>query len=76
MSNPAVDGTGNIIMFGTAHHTTTAPYIAPPVVEVQEAPGVDLYRVAYHRDNSSYDDLLSALLTKVSSLQAQLRNLT
>jgi hypothetical protein len=76
MTNPAVDGTGNITgnmtMFATTH-PTIAPFIAPPVVDLQEpSTTVDLYRVAYHRDNTGYDDLLAALLNKVASMQAYL----
>jgi hypothetical protein len=73
MTNPAVDGTGNITgnmtMFATTH-PATAPFIAPPVVDLQEpSTTVDLYRVAYYRDNTGYDELLAALLTKVASIQ-------
>lgn len=74
MKNPAVDGTGNMNMFGTANKPA-AQYIAPPVVELQQqTPPVDLYKVAYFRDNSDYDALLTALLSKVASLHSQLRN--
>lgn len=75
MSNPTIDGTGNITMFGTTQ-APPAPFIAPPVVEVEPTPVVDLYNVAYRRDNTRYDDLLDALLAKVASLQATLRRMT
>ena len=75
MKNPAMDGTGNMNMFGTAN-ATTAPYvIAPPVVDkLQKSAPIDLYKVAYFRDNSDYDELLTALLSKVASMQSQLRS--
>lgn len=73
MKNPAVDGTGNLNMFGTAN-ATAAQYIVPPVVEKLQPPApIDLYKVAYFRDNSDYDALLSALLSKVASIKSQLR---
>lgn len=74
MSNPAVDGTGNLTMYGTVQ-TTATPYVAPPVVELEEVPTVDLYHVAYRRDNTKYEDLLAALLKKVASIQANLKKL-
>ncbi|MBY0547294.1 MAG: hypothetical protein K2W95_08375 [Candidatus Obscuribacterales bacterium] len=74
MKNPAVDGTGSMQMFGTAN---TAQYvIAPPVVDQlqQKSTPIDLYKVAYFRDNSDYDELLTTLLSKVASMQSQLRS--
>ncbi len=61
------------MMIGTSASTT---FISAPRIELEPpadiAPKVDLYHVAYHRDNTSYDDLLKALLQKTSSLQKQL----
>ena len=64
-------------MIGTTASTTTF-VISSPQVELQpasdfiEKPQVDLYHVAYYRDDTSYDDLLKALLQKVSVMQKHL----
>ena len=53
----------------------TASYVGSPTVELPAAEiieKVNLQRVAYQRDNSSYEDLLKALLQRVSVLQKQL----
>ena len=62
-------------MIGTTAGTAT--FVGSPTVELQPAvnehmPKVDLYHVAYFRDESSYEDLLKALMQKVSMLQKHL----
>ncbi len=61
-------------MIGTTAGTTS--FVGSPTVELQPAPEivekVDLKKVAYYRDESSYEDLLKALLQRVSVLQKQL----
>lgn len=65
-------------MIGTSVGTTT--FIGSPIVDLKAAPEplpkVDLYHVAYFRDDSNYDDLLRALLQKVSVMQKQLATIT
>ena len=66
-------------MIGTTAGTTS--FVGSPTIELQPAPEqaaarVDLHHVAYYRDETSYDDLLRALMQKVSVMQKQLAILT
>lgn len=66
-------------MIGTTAGTTS--FVGSPRIELepppeQTTPRVDLYHVAYHRDESSYEDLLRALMQKVSVMQKQLATMT
>lgn len=64
-------------MIGTTASPTTS-FVSTPntTVELQPAsdprPKVDLYHVAYYRDDTSYEELLKALLQKTSGLQKHL----
>jgi hypothetical protein len=65
-------------MIGTTATTTT--FVFTPTVELQPAsnplPKVDLYHVAYYRDETNYDDLLKALLQRTSVMQKHLASLS
>lgn len=65
-------------MLGTT--ASTATFVGSPTVDLQPAldptPKVDLHHVAYFRDDSSYEDLLKALLQKVSVMQKHLATLS
>lgn len=65
-------------MIGTTASTVT--FVGSPQVELEPAKEcrqqVNLYHVAYYRDDSSYEDLLRSLMQKVSSMQKQLAVMT
>lgn len=67
-------------MIGSGTAVSTVTFVGSPRVEIQPAedvrPKVDLYHVAYFRDDSGYDDLLRTLLQKVSQMQKQLATMT
>ena len=61
-------------MIGTTASTTA--FVSTPTVHLlpaaEQMPQVNLFHVAYFRDNTSYEDLLRALLQKVSVMQKHL----
>lgn len=63
-----------IPMIGTTAGSAT--FVSTPKVELEPPkdllPKVDLYHVAYFRDNTDYDTLMKALLQKVSGMQKHL----
>ena len=65
------------MIIGTTTGTTN--FVSVPKVELPAAPAalpkVDLYHVAYYRDNTQYDLVLKGLLEKVSELQKHLASI-